>query len=418
MAQHIYLAHPRGAHRGEWRGVVNGFPDGFKIHYFACCLAEMAVEAGCGGLLRHGVGGAGAPMEPEFIATALGADFGWARTVLFPALEHIGEGNWDQNGGWVCTSPMATHTLSWQAGESRPKALPPGQDRAKAGRPAIFSGIAPADAAYEAIYKKWQRTCQLPEGVTLAGACPKFQKGLAGCCLILSEKVGKCPNKCPKMSENNKRTNEVEDADIVDEIECPEIDKQSKGIESKKAAAGKQTAAASSGKTKTVENLCQGIEAAIAVLPTEIQAMCREKAAEKAEKGLAEAAVEMILRRIPLKLKTAKNALSIVNFMFGPQIEKEVCAVLEEAEVQTQQNEAQREAEARRQGEAAEKLAAEISRNRLQIQKRLICMSAKELAEIDHEAEEWLKDTGPILQMQEVRQIVLAEKLRLNIGLG
>lgn len=418
MAPFIYLAHPRGAHRGEWRGVVNGFPDGFKIHYFACCLAEMAVEAGCGGLLRHGVGGAGAPMEPEFIATALGADYGWARTVLFPALQHIGEGNWDQNGGWICTSPMASRTLSWQAGDTRgQKALPPGRGRGKTGRPAIFTGVDPGAPEFSGIYKKWQRTCYLPQGVRLAGVCPKFQKGPAGC-LILSGNVAECPNKCPEMSENPFRTNETEYAEIVDEIKCPEIDnKRSKAKEIKKAAAceNRTRAAAPLAKTKNIENLPSEIEGAISILPAEVQANCRNRAAKLMRKGLPAAAVVLTLTRVSRGLKTAKDALKIINFMFSSEIEAEICTELEEAENKGQRDEAQREAKARRQGEETEKLAAKINRNRLEVQKRMLSLTDSEQNQLKEMAESRIKITSGLISLPVMQQTIVAEMMGIEI---
>jgi hypothetical protein len=208
---------------------VSSYPDGYKIHYYACCIAEIAAESKAGGVLLLNQG-AGAAMTAPDIAARLGCDFGWLANVLFPALDHLGEGR-NQEEGWLCTSPMFTsHTLGWQGGEKAgQKALPSPGNNNKAGRKKIFSGLDQGDKGYEAIYKKWQRTCQLPPGVKLAGACPKIQKGPHGGCLILSGNVRICPN----MSGNNKQTGESQCTENADFSECPEIAKE-KEVEFKK----------------------------------------------------------------------------------------------------------------------------------------------------------------------------------------
>lgn len=149
MSQTIFLAVPTGTHSGSiWRGVVRK-GEGYRIHYIACCLAEMAAELAAGGGLVHK---SGHPFGVDEIAAALGEDMIWLRTAAFPELVRIGEGFWAQSSEegapvWICSSPMVSRTLGWQQGRisgvSDAQLLPPvGEDPAtspkKRGRPALF----------------------------------------------------------------------------------------------------------------------------------------------------------------------------------------------------------------------------------------------------------------------------------------
>lgn len=214
-----FIAVPIGAPTDfKWLGVFRRLGDpGYKIFWCAAVLAEMAAKTNCGGRL---VDGRGQPKSPTHICAELGVEAAWAELTLFPVLAGLAEGYWGEDGAWVCTSPMALRTLEWQGGDEAVKALP--SPKAGSGKLQFSRALG------ESEYKAWQRNCRLPEGVYLTKTCPKRAKYGASKCPVLAGKMSVCPNACPNLSvlcpdsENgHKRTNFVEDAGIVENIECP-----------------------------------------------------------------------------------------------------------------------------------------------------------------------------------------------------
>jgi len=212
MAQNtIFMAVPLGtATNYKWQGLFRDLGDqGYKVFWAAAVLADMAAEGGCGGRLLDGQG---EPLSALQICTRLGVEATWAEKIMFPSLIFLGEGQWGEDGGWNCTSPMISKTLEWQ--NSTTKALPGPVEPQKGGRKSMFSRT-----LTEAEYKAWQRNCVLPDGVFLQKNCPKKAKGSC------PEKSGNCPllsGNCPETKGDNFRTDDVEDAEIVDEKKCPE----------------------------------------------------------------------------------------------------------------------------------------------------------------------------------------------------
>jgi len=177
----------------------------------------MAAKAAAGGAIVYP---SGLPKTPTDLCGELGVEAAWAEEHLFPTLVRLGEGHADpETGAWVCTSPMFARTLEWQ--NSTVKALPEPVEPHKGGRKSTFSRTLTA-----AEYKAWQRNCVLPDGVFFQKNCPKKAKGKrpekSGNCPLLSENVRKMSGNCPETKGDNFRTDDVEDAEIVDEKKCPE----------------------------------------------------------------------------------------------------------------------------------------------------------------------------------------------------
>lgn len=203
-----YIAVPIGtATDYKWLGVFRRLGDcGYKIFWCSSVLAEMAAKTGCGGRLLDGQG---KPKTALQLCAELGVDGAWAQETLFPVLCSLAEGLWDADGGWVCTSPMASRTLA-MCGGGASNLLP---------APKIGGKLQFSRKLSSAEYKAWQRNCKLPAGVHLTKACPKRAKG--GACPVLTGKCPVCPNICPDSENGHKRTIEAEDAEIIKYDGCP-----------------------------------------------------------------------------------------------------------------------------------------------------------------------------------------------------
>lgn len=214
----IFMAVPLGtATNYKWQGLFRDLGDqGYKVFWAAAAIADMAADGGRGGRLLDGQG---EPLSALQICTRLGVEASWAEKIMFPSLIFLGEGRWGEDGGWSCTSPMISKTLEWQ--NSTVKALPEPVEPHKGGRKSMFSRT-----LSESEYKAWQRNCALPNGVFLQKNCPKKAKGKcpekSGNCPLLSGNVRKLSGNCPETKGDNFRTDDVEDAEIVDEKKCPE----------------------------------------------------------------------------------------------------------------------------------------------------------------------------------------------------
>jgi hypothetical protein len=134
MAPIQYIAVPVGTAGGpEWRGVIARYSDqGYKIFWCASVLAELAARADQGGLLAYS---SGQPKSVLDLCAELGVEAVWAAETLFPALERLGEGYWQEDGAWVCTSPMIRRTLEWREDQAA-KVLPAASKRQE--RPLIL----------------------------------------------------------------------------------------------------------------------------------------------------------------------------------------------------------------------------------------------------------------------------------------
>jgi|GEM_PF-7017242 len=273
----IFMAVPLGtATNYKWQGLFRDLGEpGYKVFWAAAALADMAAEGGSGGRLLNGQG---EPLSALQICTRLGVEATWAEKIMFPALIFLGEGQWGEDGGWNCTSPMISKTLEWQ--NSTTKALPGPVEPQKGGRKSMFSRT-----LTEAEYKAWQRNCVLPDGVFLQKTCPKKAKGScpekSGNCPLLSGNVRKLSGNCPETKEDNFRTDDVEDAEIVDEKKCPETPniKEVKGNKKKTTETKPDTpvvvsssaALNPSNPTPQTPALSPAIQQAVEALPQEYQ---------------------------------------------------------------------------------------------------------------------------------------------------
>lgn len=203
-----YIAVPVGTAGGpEWRGVIARHGDpGYKIFWCASVLAELAAKADQGGLLAFS---SGQPKTALELCGELGVEAIWAAETLFPALERLGEGRWrEEDGAWICTSPMVARTLE-NRGAVSVKTIP--APKTSCGKLQFSRKLNDSE------YKAWQRSCKLPDGVTLTKPCPKRAKGGEKSCPVLSGNCPVCPNSCPDSktdTNGHKRTNDVEDAEI------------------------------------------------------------------------------------------------------------------------------------------------------------------------------------------------------------
>jgi hypothetical protein len=263
----IYLAVPLGTATGpEWRIVISGWPDGYKIFYNAAQTAELAVRSGNNGLLQHR---SGEVMTLAEIANALGETAGWCEAVLFPALARLGEGHWEEET-WRCTSSMAAYTLGWQQEQ---KLLLPAPERVQRGRkPKYFRALTSAER------QRYCRTKELPADVL--------------------EYVTKTRHEMSHNSQLNYETHSRQSIERVEKNSCHEITNINKEINSNDTAVKFVT---------TASILPSEVIVAISALPAEHQQDILTVA------QMANASSEIIakcIRRLGAKLNS-KNSKAI-----------------------------------------------------------------------------------------------------------
>lgn len=399
-----YLAVPMGYHStGAWKGIIKTFPDGYKLHYYSCCLSELAVQIGAGGAIIYD---SGEPMPPEIISAVIDCDHGFLINYLFPTLEKIGEGVWGSEGEWVCRSKMAQHTIGWQA-DRRKKLLPPPEkkelERKKPGRKSIFSGIEPGEASYEAVYRQWKRTCRLPAGISLAGPCQRLKNG-DKTCLIISVKVKVCPNLCPELSENDTgnvrkrpelsendlRTNQLEDAEIIEEVECPEMHKQKEVKKTLKAAARKSGAAAS------IENLPNKHQTLLRSFGSAAhRSLLIELASAQLLDSVSEEEIFETIKDIKHRANEAKNFGKWARSLFSNRRGREILEVAALKKAEKQGKESRQEEAARKAAQGNEEKQQKLKRNLIAVQKQILAVENTDaMAQIKREIEEKVRSWG------------------------
>lgn len=382
MAPIQYIAVPVGTAGGpEWRGVIARHSEaGYKIFWCASVLAELAAKADQGGLLAFA---SGQPKTALDLCGELGVEAAWAAETLFPALERLGEGHWrEEEGAWVCTSPMILRTLEWRGDAVATKALP---------APKTSGKLQFSEKLSQSEYKAWRRTCRLPAGVSLIKPCPKRAKEGAKSCPVLAGKRSVCPNSCPDLSvlspdsENgHKRTDEAEDAYIVENDGCPFSSQQ----KTKKREVKKQQQEANPDTPVVVfDQPPQNIEAAEALL-SEMPEQARSATllsllAQCLDKGAAE-------KELLHKINKAKGKSNPGGYLFRDLTEyvdgTDFDAVKKEEEHQKARQKESYEAAKRAEAERQEQVRETDRRELLARQKRFFSLPEPERQVLEDQA--------------------------------